>query len=226
LGHDESHRFRPVNHCLAVHRPAIHRPIEYRPAEQSGLRAVLSAAETSRRPHGLRKGIVGGLGRLYGPGGGFFGVWGSMKTPHLLRVEDAPDRFAPLIDAARALGLRTGWLDLGGDLGSAPAPLPEPLETAAGLGVLRAVAVGEGRTVAVKPLRGAPVLKDLLREHFQGCTLVLLRGPIDAPTLRLEGDAWLVTPPGSASRRYTTSDLALALRKSRPWGEPSGDPPA
>ena len=51
-------------------------------------------------------------------------------------------------------------------------------------------------------------------------------GTIDAPFLRIEGDAWTVTPPGAASRRYTTSDLALALRKSRPWGEPSGDPPA
>lgn len=145
-----------------------------------------------------------------------------MKTPHLLRVEDAPDRYAPLIEAARALGLRTGWLDL-----NAPsAPVHEPLETAAGLGVLRAVSVGEGRTVAVKPLRGAPVLKDLLREHFQGCTLVLIRGPIDAPSLRIEGEAWLVTLPGAASRRYTTSDLALALRKPRPWGEPDGNPPS
>jgi hypothetical protein len=143
-----------------------------------------------------------------------------MKGPHLLRVEDGPDRFAPLIDAARALGLRVGWLDLG----MAPAPIPESLETAAGLGVLRAVSVGEGRTVAVKPLRGAPVLKDLLREHFQGCALVLIRGDIrgeiTAPALGIEEDAWLVTPPGAASRRYATADLALALRKPHPWEAP------
>ena len=143
-----------------------------------------------------------------------------MKSPHLLRVEDAPDRFAPLIDAARALGLRVGWLDLG----AAPAPIPESLETAAGLGVLRAVSVGEGRTVAVKPLRGTPVLKDLLREHFQGCALVLIRGEIRgeiaAPALRTEDDAWLVTPPGAASRRYATADLALALRRPHPWEAP------
>ena len=163
---------------------------------------------------------MGDLGRLYGTGGGFFGGWGFMKTPHLLRVEDAPDRYAPLIEAARALGLRTGWLDLG----TAPAPLPETLETAAGLGVLRAVSVGEGRTVAVKPLRGQPVLKDPLREHFQGCTLVLVRGEIEAPFLRIEGDAWTVTPSGAASRRYSTADLALALRKPRPWGDPAGNP--
>ena len=139
-----------------------------------------------------------------------------MKSPHLLRVEDAPDRFAPLIDAARALGLRVGWLDLG----PAPSPIPESLETAAGLGVLRAVSVGEGRTVAVKPLRGAPVLKDLLREHFQGCALVLVRGEINAPALRIEDGAWLITPPGSAARRYATADLALALRKPHPWEAP------
>ena len=136
-----------------------------------------------------------------------------MKSPHLLRVDDAPDRFAPLIDAARALGLRIGWLDLGG----ATAPVPEALEAAAALSVLRAVAVGEGRTVAVKPMRGAPVLKDLLREHFRGCVMVLVRGEIEAASLRIEDGAWIVAPPGAASRRYATEELAMALRKPRPW---------
>lgn len=136
-----------------------------------------------------------------------------MKSPHLLRVEDEPSRFAPVIEAARALGLRVGWLDLGGS----PAPVPEPLEAAAGLGVLRAVSVGEGRAVAVKPLRGAPVLKDLLREHFRGCVLVLVRGEVDAPLLALGEDGWSVTPREAASRRYATEDLAAALRKPRPW---------
>lgn len=136
-----------------------------------------------------------------------------MKAPHLLRVEDDPQRFASLIEAARALGLRVGWLDLG----ALPAPVPEPLEAAAGLGVLRAVSVGEGRVVAVKPLRGAPVLKDLLREHFRGCVLVLVRGEVDAPLLVPGEDGWSVTPRETASRRYATEDLAAALRKPRPW---------
>jgi len=136
-----------------------------------------------------------------------------VRSPHLLRIEDAPDRFAPLIEAARALGLRIGWLELG----AAPAPIPESLETAAALGVLRAVAVGESRVVAVKPLRGRPVLRDLLREHFQGCALVLVRGEIDAPTLRTEGDSWIVQPSGAASRSYTAEHLAAALRKPDPW---------
>ncbi len=136
-----------------------------------------------------------------------------MKSPHLLRVDDAPDRFAPLIAAARALGLRVGWLDLGG----ATTPIPAPLEAAAALGVLRAVAVGEARSVAVKPMRGAPVLKDLLREHFRGCVLVLVHGELEAPSLRIEDDGWIVAPPGAASRRYATEELAMALRKPRPW---------
>jgi hypothetical protein len=136
-----------------------------------------------------------------------------LKAPHLLRVEDDPQRFAPLIEAARALGLRVGWLDLGGS----PAPVPEPLEAAAGLGVLRAVSVGEGRSVAVKPFRGAPVLKDLLREHFRGCAVVLVRGEVDAPLLAVSEEGWSVTPREAASRRYTPEDLAAALRKPRPW---------
>jgi hypothetical protein len=128
-------------------------------------------------------------------------------------VEDTPERFAPLVEAARALELRIGWLELGGK----GHPVPPVLEAAAGLGVLRAVEVGEGRTVAVKPLRGAPVLKDLLREHFRGCALVLVRGGIEAPSLRIEEEGWIVAPPGAASRQYSAEDLAAALRKPHPW---------
>jgi hypothetical protein len=134
-----------------------------------------------------------------------------MRSPHLLRVAEEPARFAPLVAAARALGLRVGWLELGA------APVPDSLESAALCGALRAVAVGEGRTIAVKSLRGAPVLRDLLREHFQGCALVLVRGEIDAPALRTEGDSWIVQPPGAAARSYTVEQLAAALRKPRPW---------
>lgn len=137
-----------------------------------------------------------------------------MKAPHLLRVEEGPEPFAPLIEAARALGLRVGWLDLGG----ATAPVPDPLGGAAGLGVLRAVAVGEGRAVAVKPMRGAPVLKDLLREHFRGCALVLVRGAVDAPLLTVDADNWTVALRETAKRLYATADLAAALRKPHPWG--------
>ncbi len=136
-----------------------------------------------------------------------------MRSPHLLRVTDPPEVFAPLIEAARALGLRAGWLDLGG----AVSPLPAPLESAAALGVLRAVAVGEGRTVAVKPLRGATVLKDLLREHFRGCAFVLVRGEVDAPRLEPEGEAFRLSLPEGAVRRLSPADLAQSLRRPHPF---------
>jgi hypothetical protein len=137
-----------------------------------------------------------------------------LKAPHLLRVEGFPATFAPLIETARTLGLRIGWLELDGKAH----PVPPILELAAGLGVLRAVEVGAGRSVAVKPMRGAPVLKDLLREHFRGCALVLVRGEIDAPSLRGEDSGWIVTPPEGASRRFSAEELAATLRKPRPWG--------
>jgi hypothetical protein len=136
-----------------------------------------------------------------------------LKSPHLLRVDDPPDRFAPLIAAARAEGLRVGWLELTNSEDAVD--VPEILAPAAGLGVLRAVAVGGGRTVAVKPLRGAPVLKDLLREHFLGCALVLIRGEVDAPRLAPDGEAWRVESPGEAARAYGTGQLVGALRSPK-----------
>jgi hypothetical protein len=149
----------------------------------------------------------------------------SRNAPHLLRAEEPPERYALLIEAARALGLRVGWLDLPAPPVPAPGPLPEALAAAAGLGVLRAVAVAGDRSVAVKPIKGAPVLRDLLREHFRGCVLVLVRG--DAPAvepgtafLRPDGEAWTVTAPGEAARAFTTPALAAALRQPRPWGPP------
>jgi hypothetical protein len=133
-----------------------------------------------------------------------------LKSPHLLRVEDPPDRFAPLIEAARAEGLRIGWLELADVV-----TVPEVLESAAGLGVLRAVSVGGGRTVAVKPLRGEPVLKDLLREHFLGCALVLVRGEVAAPRLSPDGDRWRVETSGEAARAYDTAQLMGVLRSPK-----------
>jgi hypothetical protein len=134
-----------------------------------------------------------------------------LKTPHLLRVEDEPESFSKLIEAARADGLRIGWLEL-----AEVAPLPEVLASAAGLGLLRAVSAGGGRTVAVKPLRGEPVLKDLLREHFLGCALVLVRGAVDAPHLRPDGDGWMIDAPDKAGQPLTTAQLAGKIRSPLP----------
>jgi hypothetical protein len=139
-----------------------------------------------------------------------------VTSPHLLRVDTGPERFAALIEAVRALDLRVGWLEL-----APPPPAPGDLETAAGLGTLRAVAAGGGRAVAVKPLKGDPVLKDLLREHFRGCALVLVRGEVAAPLLQPDGERWTVTVPGEAARAFATGDFAEALRSPRPpWAPP------
>lgn len=142
-----------------------------------------------------------------------------MTVPHLLRVDAGPATFAPLVEAVRALGLRVGWLELAppppvaGDLGD--------LEIAAGLGTLRAVAAGGGRAVVVKPLKGEPVLGDLLREHFRGCALVLVRGATAAPLLQLAGERWNVTVAGEAARPFAAAGLAEALRSPRPpWAPP------
>jgi hypothetical protein len=139
-----------------------------------------------------------------------------LSAPHLLRVEEGPEQFASLAEATRALGLRIGWLEL-----APPPTVPGNLETAAGFGALRAVAAGGGRSVAVKPLKGEPVLADLLREHFRGCVLVLVQGEIAAPLLKMDGERWTVTVPGEAARALATTDLAEALRSPRPpWAPP------
>jgi hypothetical protein len=189
-----------------------------------------------------------------------------LKLPHLLRVAEGPESFAALFAAMSAAGLRAGWLDLRRtEPGSAAAAAisaraateaagrdADPpgiavtlagLETAAALGVRRAVAAGGGRSLALKPLRGEPVLRDLVREHFLGCTLVLVRGgggtaKADAPALAeaagagrlaLEslpalspaGDGWQVSSPaaGVTPLRFDTAKLLACLRRPRPWGE-------
>ncbi len=125
-----------------------------------------------------------------------------MKRPHLLRVERGAGAFAALVEAAREAGLRVGWLDL-----ESPVSIPEGLAEAAALPVLRAVSARPEATVAVKPRRGAPVLDDLLREHFLGCALVLVHGPAEAPLLAPANDAWLL-----AGARLSTPDLVLRLK--------------
>lgn len=175
-----------------------------------------------------------------------------MKAPHLLRADGPPELYAPLFRAARAEGLRLGWLDAAAGVEAAgpaasggggrsddataprpepqPAPVPERLESAAALGALRAVAVGGRRSVAVKPLRGAPVLRDLLREHFRGCAAVLVAGgaPSDAPVLAADGDGWTVHPVGVTAIRFDAEELVRRLRKPQPWGggggQGGGDP--
>lgn len=137
---------------------------------------------------------------------------------HLLRVERPVVEFERLIAAVRHQGGRVGWLELA----ESPAePCPPSLAAAAERGVLRAVAAGGGRTVAVKPMRGDPVLRDLLREHFRGCLLVLVetasaRGGIDLPHLEPRDGGWIVRA-ADHEKAFDTDELVTALRRPRPW---------
>ena len=144
-----------------------------------------------------------------------------MKAPHLLRVAAPPEAFAALFAAAREAGLRLGWLEL-----APPQPLPSPLEAAAAHGAMRAVAVGEGRSLALKPLAGQPVLQDLLREHFLGSTAVLVWGEggvrqaealEQAPRIEPQGDRWRLTAGGGgAAESLATEALLRRLRSPLP----------
>ncbi len=150
---------------------------------------------------------------------------------HLLRVVGPVVKFESLIAALRQAGERFGWLEYSADLESdtglesdkdlesdAPTASTESLNVAAGLGALRAVAIGGGQAVAVKPMRGAPVLHDVLREYYRGCQLVLVVGDVEAPELEPDADHWMITVSGQPARRWTTEKLVAALRKPAPWG--------
>lgn len=132
----------------------------------------------------------------------------------LLRVDAAPDVFAPLVEAMAARGLRCGWLDL-----AEAAPAPAGLEAAAAIGMMRAVSAVGARTVAVKPVKGGFVLRDLLREHFRGCALVLVRGEVEAEGLRPDEGSWIVDSPEGEKKQLSTAELADSLRKPK-WTSP------
>lgn len=139
-----------------------------------------------------------------------------MKAPHWWQVSEGPEAFAELFAAARALGLRLGWLEL--ELGFA---LPEPLEVAASAGALRAVALSAGRSVAVKSRQGPAVPLDLLREHFLGCAAVLVRGESSQASALLsrEGEAFRLRAVAADSPTpgpLSAEQLAARLRKIRP----------
>jgi hypothetical protein len=135
-----------------------------------------------------------------------------MKRIHLLLVESQASVYLELIEALAADGKRVGWLDLGGT------QVPAALTAASGAGVLRAVGVDGGVTVAVKPRKGKVVMKDLLREYFVGCSVVLVRGGEGLPILSAAEEGWLLEIPGATPKALDTSSLVAALRKPRPFG--------
>jgi hypothetical protein len=133
-----------------------------------------------------------------------------VKSPALVGVEREPEAFAELFAAARLAGSRIGWLDL---VAAPASPLPATLEAAATLGARRAVAAGGGRSVAVKPLAGDPVLRDLLREHFLGCTLVLARGVPGFPRIDPEGAGFRLHASRERSRHLEAEALLAELAR-------------
>lgn len=136
-----------------------------------------------------------------------------MREPHLLQVARPAEEFALVVAAVTEAGGRVGWLELG------EATPPPGLARAAALGVLRAVAVGSAGAVVVKPRRGRPVLRDLMREHFLGCRLVLVAG--DDPALpRLEPDeaGWRVTHPDGGQEVWSLAELVARIARPRPFG--------
>ena len=131
-----------------------------------------------------------------------------MKTPVLLAVDGPAEEFAPLFAAAKAAGLRVGWLAL-----NASVDPPPPLQAAPLLEAFRAVAVGDGRSLAMKPMKGKAVLRDLLREHFLGADVVLVAGSELFPRLTARESSWHLAESATASRSYSTEELLVRLRK-------------
>jgi len=146
-----------------------------------------------------------------------------VKRIHLLRYEGEPAALEALFAAVRAEGLRAGWLQVD------PVRREEgPAGHAVEAGAFRAAAVAPGRVASVKRVAGPPVLRDLLREHFLGCALVVVRPGqaedglqadlAEVPALEAGGDKFRVRPPDQAALELSPEELAARLRRPRPWG--------
>lgn len=135
-----------------------------------------------------------------------------MRHVHYLLVDGEADDYLEVIEALRVEGIRVGWLDLRG------AEVPAALTSACRTGVLRAVAVDDGVTVSAKPRRGGIVMKDLQREYFLGCSVVLIRGGEGMPRLAARAGRWRLSAPGEPPRTLDTARLVKLLRRPHPFG--------
>jgi hypothetical protein len=131
-----------------------------------------------------------------------------VKTPVLIAVDSDADLFAPLFSTAAAAGLRVGWLAM-----DAPVEPPAVLQSPPLLTAFRAVAVGNLRSVAMKPMKGKPVLRDLLREYFLGADVVLVSGLDLFPRLTPRESGWHLAESATAGRVYSLAELFVRLRK-------------
>ena len=135
-----------------------------------------------------------------------------MRHVHHLQVDGEVEEYLELIEALRAGGIRVGWLDLRG------ADVPASLKPACRAGVLRAVAVDDDVTVSAKPRQGNAVMKDLQREYFLGCAVVLVRGSEDLSRLVAADGRWRLESPGAPTRTLDTAQLVKILRRPQPLG--------
>jgi len=129
---------------------------------------------------------------------------------HAICIEEGVEVFAPLVAALAAKGWRVGWLEL-----EAPPAIDLPLEAALNAGAFRAVAVGGNRARALKSMKGAPVLADVLREYFKGCRLVLVLGQADLPRLRSRAGEWDLVTAGGVVKPLSTVGLVRALGRPK-----------
>jgi hypothetical protein len=145
-----------------------------------------------------------------------------VKRIHLLRYEGEPAALEALFTAVRAEGLRAGWLQ------EDPERREEgPVADAVEAGAFRAAAVAPGRVASVKPVAGPPVLRDLLREHFLGCALVVVRPGgaasafeaelVEVPALETAAGSLRIAVPGQGALELSPQGLAARLRRPRPW---------
>lgn len=142
------------------------------------------------------------------------------RAIRLLRVAGPAEGFASLLETAAAAGCRLGWLQVG--------EVPQtPLDPVASRGAARAVALDARGSVAVKRTAGPPVLRDVLREHFLGCTAVLVRAIGDVPPsiaevldgvaeLRCEGDGYRLAYQGER-RTLSREELIAAFGRPGFW---------
>ena len=128
--------------------------------------------------------------------------------PKILKTGANAGHFDGVFQAAAGAGYRIGWLEL-----DAEVTAPSDLEAASSAGALRAVAVSSRSIVSVKRLKGPPVLRDVVREHFTGCRLVLVRGSVEAPEIVPDGERWLICWARGAERTLSTEQLMNELRK-------------
>jgi hypothetical protein len=135
-------------------------------------------------------------------------------------VAEPPAAFAALFAAARERGERIGWLEWSETVAGTGA-----LDEAAELGALRAVGIGAGRTVAVKRVAGAPVPRDLMREHFLGCGLVLVRGRSGTPSIATAAGGFRVELAPGRSRELDAASALAELLRPRHRPPPKRDRP-